>query len=63
MLACPITKTPLQYDADKHQLISEQAGLAFPIKDGIFHLLPSDAIVIKRVKGNEPVEEDQIRAA
>jgi uncharacterized protein YbaR (Trm112 family) len=35
ILVCPITKTPLEYDAEKQELISRQAGLAFPIREGI----------------------------
>lgn len=35
ILVCPVTKTPLEYDAEKQELISRQAGLAFPIRDGI----------------------------
>ena len=35
ILVCPITKGPLKYDKNKSELISEEAGLAFPIEDGI----------------------------
>ena len=35
ILVCPLTKGPLRYDSDADELISEQAGLAFPIRDGI----------------------------
>ncbi len=35
ILVCPVTKTGLRYDRDAHELISEKAGLAFPIRDGI----------------------------
>lgn len=35
ILVCPVTKTPLEYDAEKQELISRQAGLAFPIREGI----------------------------
>lgn len=35
ILVCPVTKSPLEYDADKQELVSRQAGLAFPIRDGI----------------------------
>lgn len=34
-LACPLTKAPLRYDAEKQWLISEGPKLAFPIKDGV----------------------------
>jgi hypothetical protein len=35
VLACPLTKEPLKYDEVNNELISEKAGLAFPIVDGI----------------------------
>ena len=43
ILVCPVTKTPLEYDAEKQELISRQAGLAFPIRDGIPIMLPDEA--------------------
>lgn len=35
ILVCPLTKTPLEYDAAAQELISRAAGLAFPIRDGV----------------------------
>ena len=35
ILVCPLTKVPLRFDRDKQELISDQAGLAYPIRDGI----------------------------
>jgi uncharacterized protein len=35
LLVCPISKTPLEYDADKQELISRAAKLAFPVKNGV----------------------------
>jgi uncharacterized protein len=43
LLVCPITKTRLEYDADKAELISKAAGLAYPIRDGIPIMLPGEA--------------------
>ena len=34
-LVCPVTHTTLSYDADKQELVSKAAGLAFPIRAGI----------------------------
>ncbi|MGD9639033.1 MAG: Trm112 family protein [Alphaproteobacteria bacterium] len=34
-LTCPITKRPLRYDKKAQELISDEAKLAFPIKDGV----------------------------
>ncbi|MPY70914.1 MAG: Trm112 family protein [Alphaproteobacteria bacterium] len=43
ILVCPVTKGPLRYDAEAQELISEQAGLAFPIRDGIPIMLADEA--------------------
>lgn len=42
LLICPLTKTRLIYCADKNELISKAAGLAFPIRDGV-PLMTSEA--------------------
>jgi uncharacterized protein YbaR (Trm112 family) len=34
-LACPITRTSLRYDEERQELISDAAGLAYPIRDGV----------------------------
>ena len=43
ILVCPLTKGPLQYDAAADELISAQAGLAFPVRDGIPIMLVDEA--------------------
>ena len=43
ILVCPLTKTSLAYDAERQELISRAAGLAFPIRDGIPIMLPEEA--------------------
>ena len=43
ILVCPLTKGPLDYDAGRQELISRQARLAFPIRDGIPIMLPEEA--------------------
>lgn len=48
LLVCPVTKMPLQYDAEKQELISRVAGLAYPIRDGIPIMLPDEAREINR---------------
>lgn len=35
LLVCPLTKTSLDYDAERQELISRVARLAFPIRDGV----------------------------
>ncbi len=43
ILVCPVTKGPLEYDAEAQELISRQARLAFPIRDGIPIMLADEA--------------------
>ncbi len=43
MLVCPLTKGPLSYDAGAQELISKQAALAYPIRDGIPIMLIDEA--------------------
>ncbi|MCS6890164.1 MAG: Trm112 family protein [Rhodovarius sp.] len=43
ILVCPVTKGPLEYDPVRNELISREAGLAYPIRDGIPVMLPSEA--------------------
>ena len=43
ILVCPLTKGPLRYDAAAQELISDQAGLAYPIRDGIPIMLAEEA--------------------
>ena len=43
ILVCPLTKTTLEYDAEKQELISRAAKLAYPIRDGIPIMLPEEA--------------------
>jgi uncharacterized protein len=43
ILFCPLTKTSLDYDAERQELISRAAGLAYPIRDGIPIMLPEEA--------------------
>ena len=42
-LVCPLTQSLLTYDADRQELVSRAAGLAFPIRDGIPIMLVSEA--------------------
>jgi len=42
-LVCPVTQTRLEYDAARQELVSRAAGLAFPIRNGIPIMLPSEA--------------------
>mgnify|MGYP001793812650 CR=1 FL=1 len=42
-LVCPVTKGPLRYDREKQELLSPQAGLAYPIRNGIPIMLAGEA--------------------
>ncbi len=43
ILVCPLTKSTLEYDAARQELISRAAKLAYPIRDGIPIMLPEEA--------------------
>jgi uncharacterized protein YbaR (Trm112 family) len=42
-LVCPLTRTPLRYDAAAHELISDAAALAYPIREGVPVMLVEEA--------------------
>nr|WP_255599975.1 Trm112 family protein [Afifella sp. IM 167] len=43
LLVCPVTRTALQYDRQRQELVSRAARLAYPIRDGIPILLEEEA--------------------
>lgn len=43
ILVCPLTRTPLVYDAARQELVSRQAKLAFPIREGVPIMLVEEA--------------------
>jgi len=47
-LICPVTRTKLVYDAAAMELISQAAGLAFPIRDGVPVMLVEEARLLDR---------------
>ena len=51
ILVCPLTKGPLRYDRKNQELISDQAGLAYPIRDGIPIMLVDEA---RRIDDDAP---------
>ncbi len=59
ILVCPLTKGPLVYDAERQELISRQAGLAYPIREGIPIMLIDEA----RPLGDEAEERAAAAAA
>ena len=42
-LVCPVSQSVLSCDADRQELVSEPAGLAYPIRDGIPVMLVDEA--------------------
>ena len=47
LLVCPVSHGPLSYDDKTHRLISTQAGLAYPVRDGVPVMLANEAIPIE----------------
>ena len=43
ILVCPLTRTKLRWDAETQELISDAAGLAYPVRDGVPVLIPGEA--------------------
>jgi uncharacterized protein YbaR (Trm112 family) len=43
ILVCPVTKTTLIYNRERQELVSQKAGLAYPIRDGVPIMLPEEA--------------------
>lgn len=58
MLVCPLTKQPLAYDRARQELVSEAAGLAYPIRDGIPIMLVDEA----RELGQDEAIPDALKA-
>ncbi len=61
LLVCPLTKAALRYDRERRELVSEQAGLAYPIRDGIPIMLVEEArpldeaeCIPREVRADEP---------
>ena len=53
MMVCPVTKTPLEYDSESEELVSIEAGLAFPVRGGIPVMLVDEA---RKLMGNDKPE-------
>lgn len=52
ILVCPLTKTVLEYDSERQELVSRAAKLAYPIRDGIPIMLAEEA---------RPLDEDELK--
>jgi hypothetical protein len=47
LLVCPITRTTLRWDQEGSRLVSDEAGLAYPVRDGVPVLLAEEATQIE----------------
>lgn len=47
LLVCPVTRSPLQWDPERRELVSYAAGLAFPVRDGVPVMLVEEARVLE----------------
>ncbi|MDI1295534.1 MAG: Trm112 family protein [bacterium] len=45
-LVCPVTRGPLRWDAARGVLISEAAGLAYPVRDEVPVLVAREAVTV-----------------
>jgi uncharacterized protein YbaR (Trm112 family) len=45
-LVCPVTRTPLRWDGERGALLSDAAGLAYPVRDGVPVLLAREAVAL-----------------
>ena len=43
VLVCPVTRTPLRWDEQRQELVSEAAALAYPVRDGVPIMLIEEA--------------------
>ena len=59
ILVCPLTRRPLRYDPARQELVSEQAGLAYPIRDGIPIMLVDEARALE--DGDDTGREPELR--
>ena len=46
-LVCPLTRTPLRWDPETRELLSEAAGLAFPVREGVPVLIVEEARILE----------------
>ena len=56
ILVCPVTKGSLSYDRENQELISDKAGLAYPIRDGIPIMLADEAREIDTTNKTRPAK-------
>ncbi len=52
LLVCPLTKGSLRWDGARSELVSERARLAYPVRDGIPIMIPSEARSLENTSGS-----------
>lgn len=53
LLVCPVTKGPLRWDAERQELLSLGAQLAFPVRDGVAIMLENEARALSEDELNQ----------
>ena len=51
LLVCPVAKEPLIWDEARNELVSKTARLAYPVRDGVPVMLPSEARILDEEEG------------
>lgn len=60
ILVCPVSKAPLEFDADKQELLCRASGLAYPVRDGIPVMLEGEA---RQLSADEKLRESRATPA
>ena len=53
ILVCPVSKAPVEFDAERNELVCRASGLAYPVRDGIPVMLEEEA---------RTMEDDELRS-
>ncbi|XP_061532618.1 protein preY, mitochondrial-like [Phycodurus eques] len=54
-LVCPLSKKPLRFEATTNELINDELGIAYPIRDGIPNMIPQEARLVQE-DSNPPAQ-------
>lgn len=56
-LVCPVTRAPLRWDRERQELVSEAAGLAYPVRGGIPVMLVEEARALAASDAEPPQQK------
>ena len=59
ILVCPLTRTGLRWDEAAQELVSDEAGLAYPIRDGVPVMLIEEARRLVPPRNGEEFSDGQ----